>query len=252
MIVKHDYEIEGLKRIGRIVATTIEEMKAYAKPGMTTKQLDEYGETVLNRLGARSAPKVMYQFPGATCISVNQEVAHGIPGDYVLQAGDLVNIDVSAELDGYYGDSGQSFVLQGFNPELERLCKTAEETMMKVIASLKAGTKLNEIGRIMQEEAKSHGYCIIQNLCSHGIGRALHEEPHQIVHYYDPHEKRKLKEGQVITIEPFLSNGTDYVMEMPDGWTLKVPDQSFVAQFEHTMVITKDEPIITTLPGKVD
>ncbi|CAM3495344.1 type I methionyl aminopeptidase [Marinicrinis lubricantis] len=246
MIVKTQQDIDGLKKIGRIVALTIQEMKKHAVAGISTRELDEIGERFLNEHGAKSAPKVTYDFPGATCISVNQEVAHGIPGDRILKAGDLVNIDVSAEFDGYYGDSGYSFVLSPGNSEIVKLCDYTQQTMMKVIRSIKAGTKLNEVGRLIEQEAHKGGYNVIQNLCSHGIGKSLHEEPQQIVHYYDPHEKRRFKQGQVVTIEPFLSTGADYVIEMPDGWTLKLPDQSFVAQFEHTIIITEDEPIITT------
>lgn len=246
MIVKSEDEIQGLKEIGRIVALTIQEMKKHAKPGITTKELDEIGEAFLIKHGANSAPKVSYDFPGATCISVNHEVAHGIPGHLKLKPGDLVNIDVSAEKGGYYADSGQSFVLDPGNDQLDALCNTTHQVMMKVIHSIRAGMKLNQIGKMMEEEAEKAGYAIIQNLCSHGIGKSLHEEPHLIVHYFDPHEKRRLKKGQVLTIEPFLSTGAKFVQEMPDGWTLKVLDGSFVAQHEHTIIVTEDKPIITT------
>ncbi len=240
-------EIAALKKIGKIVALTIKEMKDSVKPGMTTKELDDIGANTLRKYGATSAPQKMYQFPGATCISLNHEVAHGIPSQRVIKAGDLINIDVSAELDGYYGDAGHSFQIAPVRSDLARLCRYTEQTMMKVISNITHGTKLNEIGRIIEREARKGGYKVIKNLCSHGIGRSLHEEPQQILHVYNPDEKYVLHEGQVITIEPFLSSSADYVVEQADGWTLSVQDASFVAQHEHTIIVTKGAPIITTV-----
>jgi len=226
---------------------TINEMKRHARVGMTTKELDDIGGQILKKYGAVPAPKTVYNFPGNTCISINHEIAHGIPGNRKIQPGDLINIDVSAELGGYFADAGHSFVMPPYNPALTRLCDYTYKTMMKVISSLKHGVKMNEIGRIIQTEAKKGGYQVIQNLCSHGVGRSLHESPNEILPYYDRHDKRVLKEGMVITIEPFLSTGADYVVEQPDGWTLCLPDRSFAAQQEHTIIITKDQPIIVTV-----
>ncbi|PZD94773.1 type I methionyl aminopeptidase [Paenibacillus sambharensis] len=247
MIVQTEEDIKGLQEIGRIVALTIQEMKKHAKPGITTRELDEIGRRVMEGEGAVSAPKKVYDFPGYTCISINREVAHGIPGDRVMEPGDLVNVDVCAEKGGYFADAGHSFQLEPVNPDLTRLCDHTHATMMKVIMSLKHGTRLNEIGRIIEEEAAKGGYQVIQNLCSHGVGRSIHESPSEILPTYNKHDKRRLKEGMVITIEPFLSTGTNYVLEQPDGWTLSVPDESFVAQHEHTLIITQDKPIIVTV-----
>jgi len=246
MTIQSQYDIEQLLKIGRIVALTIEEMKKNAKPGVTTRQLDWIGRDVLASHGATSAPMKDAGFPAYTCICVNEEVAHGIPGDRVLQAGDLVNIDVSAELNGYYADAGQSFQIAPVTTEVDKLCKHTYATMMKVISGLKAGVKLNQIGKMMQEEARKGGFRVIENLCSHGVGKGLHEEPFEILPYYEPRDRRVLKVGQVITIEPFLSTGATYAVEQDDGWTLKVPDHSRVAQHEHTIIITNDKPIITT------
>lgn len=248
VIVRTKKELEGLRKIGRIVALTIQEMKSKTEPGMTTKQLDEIGAEVLARYGANSAPIKMYDFPGATCISVNQEAAHGIPGDRVIEPGDVVNIDVSAELDGFYGDAGVSFQVPPHKSVVTKLCKDTEETMWKTIESLRSGMKLNQIGLIIEREAMKRGYYVIRNLCSHGIGRSLHEEPHQIVHFYDPNEKYVLQKGQVLTIEPFFATKSSYVRETGDGWTLELDNGGYVAQFEHTIVITDDKPMIMTLP----
>ncbi|BBI31375.1 type I methionyl aminopeptidase [Cohnella abietis] len=246
MTIQSQQDIEQLMKIGKIVALTIEEMKKSAEPGMTTRELDLIGKRMLDRYGATSAPMKDVAFPAYTCISVNEEVAHGIPGDRILQAGDLVNIDVSAELDGFYADAGQSFQIPPVTTEMDNLCKYTYSTMMKVISSLKAGVKLNQIGKIMEDEARKGGYRIIENLCSHGVGKSLHEEPINILPYYDRSERRVLKAGQVITFEPFLSTGATYVVEQGDGWTLTVPDNSRVAQHEHTIIITNDKPIIVT------
>ncbi|WP_339313892.1 type I methionyl aminopeptidase [Paenibacillus sp. FSL M7-0896] len=239
-------DMQGLKAAGAVVGHTIAEMKKSVVPGMTTAELDEVGAKILNHFGAKSAPKVTYNFPGTTCISVNEEVAHGIPGQRVIQAGDLINIDVSAELNGYFGDAGVSFQLPPYNEKLIHLCRSTEETMMSVINHLRAGMKVNEIGRVMESEARKRGYKVVRNLCSHGIGKALHEKPFEILPFYNPRVTTVLKEGQVITIEPFLSTGTDFVEQQPDGWTLSVADNSRVAQFEHTIVVTKGKPIILT------
>lgn len=239
-------DMQGLKAAGKVVGHTIAEMKKSVVPGMTTAELDEVGAKILNHFGAKSAPKVTYNFPGTTCISVNEEVAHGIPGQRVIQAGDLINIDVSAELNGYYGDAGVSFQLPPYNEKLIHLCRSTEETMMSVINHLRAGMKVNEIGRVMESEARKRGYKVVRNLCSHGIGKALHEKPFEILPFYNPRVTTVLKEGQVITIEPFLSTGADFVEQQSDGWTLSVADNSRVAQYEHTIVVTKGKPIILT------
>ncbi|MDF2723836.1 MAG: type methionyl aminopeptidase [Paenibacillus sp.] len=246
MTVGSQEDIDGLKEIGKIVGLTIREMKSRVRAGMTTKELDEIGGQFLSKHGAVSAPQKTYNFPGNTCISINQEVAHGVPGNRVIRAGDLINIDVSAELGGYYADSGHSFQLAPYQSALTQLCQYTYDTMMKVISSLRHGVKISEIGKMMELEAQKGSYSIVKSLCSHGIGKALHEYPKEILPFYSKHDKRVLKDGMVITIEPFLSTGTGYVVEHSDGWTLLVPDNSFVAQHEHTIIITKNEPIILT------
>ncbi|NBD25508.1 type I methionyl aminopeptidase [Paenibacillus glycinis] len=247
MTIGSQNDIDGLKEIGRIVAWTISEMKRQARAGMTTRELDDIGGRILEKHGAVPAPKSTYNFPGHTCISVNHDIAHGIPGNRKIGPGDLINIDVSAELGGYFADAGHSFTMPACDPSLTRLCQYAHDTMMKVISSLKHGVKLNEIGRIIQSEAEKGGYNVIKNLCSHGVGKSLHESPTEILPYYNKHDKRVLKAGMVITIEPFLSTGAGYAVEQRDGWTLTVPDNSFVAQHEHTIIITEDRPIIVTV-----
>jgi methionyl aminopeptidase len=224
-------------------------MQSQMEPGITTGELDALGGRFLANHGARSAPKLTYNFPGHTCISVNEEAAHGIPGSRVLQAGDLVNIDVSAELEGYFADTGGSAILPPESKLHLQICAVAKKALEKAMLEARAGARLNRIGYAIEAEARSHGLTVIENLGSHGVGRALHEEPGFIAGYYDKQDKRILKENQVITIEPFISSGAREVFENGDGWTLVTNPGIFTAQYEHTLVITKGKPLIMTLPA---
>jgi len=246
MIIQSEVELEGLKKIGKIVAIIRDELKSKATPGITTKELDEIAGDLFKEYGAISAPKQSYDFPGYTCISVNDEVAHGIPGDRVLKDGDLVNVDVSGSLDGFFADTGISFIVGNGNPELQQLIEVTEKVFEKGLQKAKAGSKQNQIGKAVYNEARKNGFQVIMNLTGHGIGRALHEQPDHILNYYDPSDSALLKEGMVIAFEPFVSTGADMIVESGDGWTFKTPDGSLVAQIEHTIVITKNEPIILT------
>ncbi len=216
---------------------------------MTTLELDSVGGEFLALHGARSAPKLTYNFPGHTCISVNEEAAHGIPGSKILKAGDLVNIDVSAELDGYFADTGGSAIIPPESKLHLRICAAAKKALNDAMAEAKAGAKLNRIGYAIETEAARNGFTVIENIGSHGVGRALHEEPGFIPGYYNKRDQRVLRENQVITIEPFISSGARQVFENGDGWTLVTNPGIFTAQYEHTLVITKGRPLIMTLPA---
>lgn len=247
MTLSNDSQLAGLRRIGRIVAQTLVAMQKHAEPGMTTLELDEFGARLLAVTGATSAPRRDYDFPGTTCISINEQAAHGIPGERRLCPGDVVNIDVSAELDGYYADTGGSFVLPPTDDRKQLLCATTVRARDAGIAAARAGQRLNTVGRAIERVAQRAGLRIVRNLCSHGVGAALHEEP-TIRSYYDPRDDERLAEGQVITIEPFLSTRNTRVKELDDGWTLVGSQGSLFAQYEHTIVVTRGEPIILTLP----
>ncbi len=240
-------DVEGMRKAGRAVKTAFDAMREAAKPGMSTAELDRIGERSLTTSGARSAPKLFYDFPGATCISVNEEAAHGIPGSRILQAGDLINIDVSAELDGYVADMGESFVLQPGEQHSAavRICEAVQQAVRAALTQVRAGRSLNVIGRAVQRVADTSGYRIVENLGSHGVGRSIHEEP-SYVPRNNPAERRRLTEGMVLTIEPFFSDGASWVEEEPDGWTLAVPPGVLVAQYEHTLIVTDAEPIVVT------
>ena len=227
MTIETQDDVVALQRIGRIVSLVLQRMLDAAEPGMTTRELDRIGERLLDEHGARSAPRLAYNFPGATCISLNEEAAHGIPGDRVIRAGDVLNVDVSAELGGYFADTGGTRVVPPSTPQKTRLC--------------------HAIGAAIERTAKAYGFKVIENLASHGVGRSLHEEPEQIPGYFDPADKRLLREGMVITIEPFLSTKSRIVNETGDGWTLAGVRGNLSAQYEHTMIITKGAPIVVTV-----
>lgn len=248
MSIETENELNALRKIGRIVAQCLQFMGSKLEPGITTLELDQLGQNFLENFGARSAPQLVYNFPGATCISVNEEAAHGIPGAKILRAGDLVNIDVSAELEGFFADTGGSFIIPPESLDKQNLCQATKRALAAALEVTKAGNPLNYIGKAIETEAKRSSYTIIKNLGSHGVGRALHEEPDFIPGYYDPSDKRIMKENQVITIEPFLSTGAKQVFDTGDGWTLATSKRFLTAQYEHTLVITKGKPLIMTLP----
>lgn len=248
MTVDSEEDVIGLKKIGRICANTMQFMAGKMEPGMTTKELDDLGRQYLEFYGARSAPELTYDYPGATCISVNHCVAHGVPDNTAIREGDMVNIDVSAELDGYYGDTGASFLVPPNIFEQVSVCKAAKKARNVAIKALKAGMPINYIGKSIEKTANKYGMQIIENLSSHGVGRALHEEPTTILSYYDKRETRRLQDGVVITIEPFLSTSSNMVHDGDDGWSLFTHENSYTAQYEHTVIVTKNGPIITTLP----
>ena len=240
-------DIQYLKAVGRVCAETLRKMMGQVRAGITTRELDDIGRAFLEAEGARSAPQITYKFPGATCISVSPVIAHGIPGEHVLQAGELIHIDVSAELDGYYADTGASLVVSKRERSLERLLDATKATLAKTLRAAKADSLLNGIGRTVQNEAGKRGYNVIYNLTSHGIGRKLHESPEGILNYYDPNDDRVLHDGLVLAIEPFLTTGVGRVVEERDGWALRTVDRAIAAQFEHTIIVTKNEPIVLTL-----
>lgn len=246
MTIESQDDVLALHRVGRVVSMVLQKMLDAAEPGMTTLELDRLGVRWLEEQGARSAPQLTYNFPGATCISINEEAAHGIPGDRVIAAGDVLNVDVSAELDGYFADTGGTIVVPPTNPLKTRLLHATRTALSEAMKNARAGQPINRIGGAIQRTAKAHGFKIIENLGSHGVGRALHEEPEHIAGYLDRSDERVLHEGMVITIEPFLATKSRLVTEAGDGWTLVGARGNLSAQYEHTIIITKGAPIVVT------
>ena len=240
-------DIEYLKAIGRICAETLRKMMNATRAGMTTRELDEIGRALLEAEGARSAPQVTYNYPAATCISVSPVIAHGIPDEHVLQEGELIHIDVSAELEGYYADTGASLVVSKRDRNLDKLLAATRATLSKALRAARAGNPLSGIGRTVQAEARKRGYNVIYDLTGHGIGRRLHENPKEILNFYNPNDQRVLTDGLVLAVEPFLTTGVGRTVQENDGWSIRTMDRAIAAQFEHTIVVTKNEPIILTL-----
>ena len=220
MTITQDDELQGVQEIGRIVANTLQEMARALEPGITTQELDEIGRAALERAGAVSAPQSTYGFPGATCISVGEEIAHGIPGPRRIKAGELVNIDVSASKNGYFADTGASFGVGALPARLDRLRRDGRRATQIGIAQVGAGRPLAGIGQAIGRFAEKRGYTLIRNLASHGVGRALHEEPGEIPTWPTRGDRRRIDKGLVFTIEPFLSRGGFYASDGEDGWTL--------------------------------
>ncbi|TNC14408.1 type I methionyl aminopeptidase [Methylobacterium terricola] len=251
MTVSSDDELESLRRIGRIVADALEIMGKAIEPGMTTAELDRIGRDHLEREGARSAPETVYGFPGATCISVNEEIAHGIPGNRRIAAGDLVNIDVSAEKDGWFSDTGASFAVPPVTRAVERLCRDGRRAMWTGLRQVGAGKPLAGIGRAVGAFAHKNGYTLVRNLASHGVGASLHEEPTEIATWPDASERRIMAEGLVFTVEPFLSLGADFAENADDDpWTLYSRPRALTVQYEHTVVATRNGPLVLTMPSQ--
>lgn len=248
MTIETEADVEGLRKVGRVVSLVLERMLGAAEPGMTTGELDDLGAKLLEEHGARSAPRLVYDFPGATCISVNEEAAHGVPGARILEPGDVVNVDVSAELDGYFADTGGTCVVPPSSALKTRLCHATRLALRAAMDEVRAGAPLNRIGRAIQRVAQRHRFKIIRNLAGHGVGRSLHEAPNDILGYFAPHDRRVLAAGMVIAVEPFLSTRSTLVREAADGWTLVGEPGNLSAQYEHTLIVTRGSPIVVTSP----
>jgi methionyl aminopeptidase len=249
MTISNEDELKSLQEIGRIVADTLAAMGKAIEPGMTTGELDQIGRALLEEAGARSAPQLAYDFPGATCISVNDEIAHGIPGPRRIEAGDLVNIDVSAEKNGFFSDTGASFAVPPVARRTERLCRDGRRALWAGIGQVGAGKPLAGIGQAVGRFAQKNGYTLVRNLASHGVGRSLHEEPTELATWPDRSERRVMQKGLVFTIEPFLSLGANWAENGDDPWTLYGEPRAPTVQYEHTVVATANGALILTLPA---
>ena len=252
MSITTQAELDGMRRVSEAVAIALKKMRNYAKPGMTAREVDEFGGEILKSFGAKSAPRLTYGFPGWTCISVNKEIAHGIPSDKkILQEGDLVNIDVSAEMNGYFSDNGGSFVLGEDIHQHQALVNASKDILYKAIQYIKGGIRVADVGKLIETEAKKSGYTVIRNLAGHGVGRSLHEAPDDILNCYVRFNKTRFKMNAVVAIETFISTNSYFANQSNDGWTLIGNKGGFVAQHEHTIMVTDGEPVILTAANEI-
>lgn len=228
------------------MALAREAMLEAAQPGISTGDLDAIGRDILRTHGANSAPKITYNFPGFTCVSVNSEAAHGVPSmSRMLKDGDVVNVDISVELDGYYSDTGASTSVGNTTEEVRDLVEATRLAQTEAMSAARAGTSLRNVARAVQRRARTAGYTVVEDLMGHGIGRGLHELP-DVPSVVMPGNAPLLHEGMVLAIEPFLAFGATHTIQALDGWTLLTNNGGLVAQFEHTVVVTKGEPLILT------
>ena len=243
MSIESNDDLDGLREAGRITTETLDALAAHAQAGVTTGDLDAIAAAVLSRNGARSAPALVYGFPGTVLISVNDEIVHGIPGRRRLQAGDLVSLDVTIEKDGYVADAARSVIVGAGSATAIDLVRAAEQALRAGLGAARAGVRVNEIGRAVHDEVRRCGFMVVRGLCGHGVGRTIHEAP-EVPNVYDRAQRDVLTEGLVLTIEPMITAGSSYPVQCPDGWTLRTRDGSLAAHCEHTLVITHGEPLI--------
>jgi methionyl aminopeptidase len=238
-------ELEGLRAAGEVVQAMLTAMKEHVRPGVSTEELDEVGAQVMCVCGARSAPKLAYDFPGTTCISINDEAVHGIPGKRKVQDGDLVKLDVTVEKNGFMADAAVTVGVGAVAEANNRLVGCAERAFAKAMLVARAGFRVWEIGRVVEREVRRAGFSVIRDLGGHGIGRTIHEEP-RVPNYAEPGANQILTEGLVITVEPVIAAGSGRAVLAGDGWTVRTMDGKPSAHYEHTLVITRGEPILLT------
>jgi methionyl aminopeptidase len=245
MSIRTAEELAGLRRAGRVVAATLAEVRRRLVPGMTTAEVDDIAEAVFARHGARSGPRETYGFPGCICLSVDDEAVHGIPGDRVLRAGELLKVDVTAELGGFYADACETMAVGTVDPAGERLRAAANAALRRALSVARAGTPLREVGAAVERLVEARGFSVLRDLTGHGIGRRLHEPP-TVPSWNAPWAGGPLTEGLVMTIEPIIGAGGRDVVQGADGWTVRTADGARSAHAESTIVVTGGDPIVLT------
>jgi methionyl aminopeptidase len=245
MSIESEADLVGMRRIGRIVALILGQMGAAVRQDITTAELDAIGAAAMKRLGARSAPQLTYHFPGFTCISVNDEIVHGVPGDRKLRSGDVVKIDVTAEQDGYIADAARTVIVDGGSATAVRLRACAVAALAAALRVARAGELVSAIGRTVEAHARRDGFAVVRELCGHGVGRRIHEAP-EVPNYENWLSKDTLTEGLVIAIEPMLAARPARPVQGADGWTLSTHNGSLAVHEEHTVVIQRDLPLVLT------
>ena len=246
MSIESSENLEGLKAIGGIVAEVLRIIRDAVRTGVTTAELDGIATRELAARGAQSSPPLVYGFPGACCISVNDEVVHGVPSSRVIAAGDVVKLDLTAQKAGYIADAAISVPVPPVDAITERLVNCAERAFRRAMGVARSGNKISDIGATVEREVRRSGFEVVRALCGHGVGRKIHEAP-AVPNYYDPLSRTKLTDGLVITVEPIITAGADAVHTAADGWTVRTNDGARSAHFEHSLVITSRGPVLLTV-----
>ncbi|MBK7367170.1 MAG: type I methionyl aminopeptidase [Candidatus Eisenbacteria bacterium] len=246
MKIETEDDLAGMKAAGRVVRETLDAMSVAVEPGISTAQLDAIAARALRDRGARSAPRLVYDFPGETCICVNDEIVHGIPSaKRVLREGDLVTLDVTIEKNGYMADAAVTLPVGRVSARAAKLLAATEAVLTRALEDVRPGKRAFEVGRVIEREAGRHGLSPVRALQGHGIGRTIHEDP-MMPNWADPEAQDVLEDGLVLTVEPILSLGSGESYESNDGWTILAADGAWAAHFEHTLVVTKGRPILLT------
>jgi methionyl aminopeptidase len=246
MSIQSPEDLAGLQAIGRIVALTLQVMAQAVQPGITTAELDLIAARELARWGAESSPALVYGFPGASCISVNSQVVHGVPNQRTtVQTGDLVKLDLTAQKGGYVADAAVTVAVQPATLTARRLAECAQAAFERAMSVARAGNRISAIGRAVEKEVRDAGFEVLRQWCGHGVGRTIHEAP-EVPNFEDRGNPAVLTEGLVITIEPIITAGIDKSFVGSDGWTVVTADQALSAHYEHTVVITRGEPVVLT------
>lgn len=244
--IKNEKELDLMRVSSKITSEALTFIRSFIKPGISTGELDEKIEKFIHSKNARPAFKGLYGFPANACISVNEEVVHGIPSSKrILQEGDIVSIDIGVEKNGYFGDAAFTFSVGEISQDKKDLMRITWEALNNGIENAKAGQRLQDISYAIQSHAESHGYTVVRELVGHGIGKALHEEP-QVYNFGKPNKGPLLKEGMVLAIEPMINQGERHVMTMEDGWTVSTRDGLPSVHYEHTVVVKNGIPEILT------
>lgn len=246
IIFKSKEEIEIIGKACKIVAESLALLRDFVKPGMTTKEADHYVEGIIMDSGAKPAFKGYHDFPATLCISVNEEVVHGIPSDRIIQEGDVVGLDLGVIYNGFYGDAAITVPLPGATDEALHLIEVTEQSLFAGIKKGRIGGRLSDISHAIQDYVEKVGYSVVREFVGHGIGRSLHEDP-QVPNYGVSGKGPRLREGMVLAIEPMVNTGKCDVSILEDNWTAVSSDQSLSAHFEHTIAITRDGPLILSM-----
>lgn len=246
MSIDDERELEALRAAGRVVRLALDAMSVAVAPGVSTAHLDAIAGGIFRAHGARSAPRLVYDFPGETCISINDEIVHGIPrASRILADGDLVKLDVTVEKDGYMADAAVTRAVGRVPDRSQKLIACAEAAFRRALREVRPGRRVCDVGGAVEEEVRRRGFSVVRTLTGHGIGRTIHEDP-MVPNWFDPTAREWLTEGLVITVEPIIAMGSGDSYEDDDGWTIRTADGSPAAHFEHTLVVTKDAPLLLT------